>query len=750
MGGELLCHWLPVPPDLISTLLLVSGAVLSVWQRWFVLASVISGFSWTALAASLFLSPLEPALEGQDLVIEGKIEGLPVQFERGWRFNFLLHQTHNKSRLPSKLRLSWYNSRVDLTAGEAWRFQVRLKRPHGLRNPGGFDYEKWLYAHRIGATGYVRDGNINQRLQRGNMLDRLRQRLANQLRVLLQESPVQGVIEALVIGDRSGISQTQWKILRATGTAHLVAISGLHISLIAGMAYDISRRLWLWRGNLRLPADRLAAVIAMIAAVLYAALAGFSIPTQRALIMVLVGLGAVVLRRTVYPFRSLLLALLAVCIYDPWAPLSAGFWLSFAAVFLIIYGLTGRLRRLNPVMGFIRVQWILWLGLAPLLLMFTGQISWIAPVANSIAVPVMAAVVLPLSLLGSAAVLWFPMLGQICLQGAAWLLSRLWQWLEWLSDHSQFAWPGPIPEGGLLLLAIPSILLLLAPRGMPGRWLGGIMILPLLLSSSPRFSPGEARLTVLDVGQGLAALIQTRNHVLLYDAGPRFSERFDAGRDIIIPYLRRQGRPNVDLVVISHSDSDHRGGLSAIVENFPSAEVFTSDPQALGVKAMPCRRGQQWDWDGVRFEILWPQESSELSENNRSCVLKVTAAQASWLLPGDLEAPGEQALLAKARDQLTAMILLSPHHGSATSSTQGFLKAVHPQWVLISSGYRNRFGFPDAQVIERYRKLGARVCNTAVGGAITVQLKAGGKMKVFQAREHDSHFWRSHRPETCY
>ncbi len=729
--------------------MLVSVAVISLWQRWIIVASVISGFSWTALAASLFLTPLAPGLEGRDLVVEGEIEGLPVRFKQGWRFNFLLHQTHDKRRLPSKLRLSWYNSQVKLAAGETWRFQVRLKRPHGLRNPGGFDYEKWLYAHRIGAMGYVRDSNVNQRLYRGGILDSLRQHLANQLRVLLQESPVQGVIEALVIGDRSGISQTQWQVLRTTGTAHLVAISGLHISLIAGMAYGISRRIWLWWGNLRLPADWFAAVIAMIVAMFYAALAGFSIPTQRALIMVVVALGALVQRRALHPFHSLLLALLAVCIHDPWAPLSAGFWLSFTAVFLILYGLTGRLRRLNPVMGFIRVQWILWLGLAPLLLIFSGQISWIAPIANSIAVPVMAAVVLPLSLLGSAAVLWFPMLGQKCLQGAEWLLSKLWQWLEWLSGHSQFAWPGPVPESGLLFFAILSMVLLLAPRGMPGRWLAGIMILPLLLNSSQRFSPGEARLTVLDVGQGLAALIQTRNHVLLYDAGPRFSERFDAGRDIIIPYLRRQGRSKVDLVVISHSDSDHRGGLSAIVDNFPSAEVFTNDPQALGVKATPCRRGQQWYWDGVRFEILWPQGSPELSENNRSCVLKVTAAQASLLLPGDLEAPGEQALLAKARDQLTAMILLSPHHGSATSSTQEFLKAVRPQWVLISSGYRNRFGFPDAQVIERYRKIGARVCNTAVSGAITVQLKAGGKMKVFQAREHDGPFWRIHRPETC-
>ncbi len=724
------------------------GAVFLVGRRWYVGTSAILGFLWVALTAFLFFTPFPPFLEGKDLFVEGEIEGLPVRFERGWRFNFLVSRPLGNFELPSKLRLSWYNTKIKLQAGESWRLQVRLKRPHGFRNPGGFDYERWLYAHRIGATGYVRNSGHNQKLQPGGPLDQWRQTLADRLDALLQDSPVHVLIKALVVGDKSSISRAQWQILRTTGTAHLMAISGLHISLIAGMAYGLSRRIWLRWGDIGMPADRIAAISAMMTATLYAALAGFSIPTQRALIMVGVALAALVLRRTLHPFHAVFIALFAVCVYDPWAPLSMGFWLSFSAVFLIFYGLAGRLRRPGLVTGFIQVQWVMWLGLMPLVLIFFSQVSWSAPIANSIAVPVVAIIVLPLSLLGSALMLWFPLLGQKFLQMADWVLSRLWHWLAWISDYSQFNWPGIFPETWVMIFAVPAILLILAPRGMPGRWLGGVMMLPLLGISPFRPAPGEAWLTLLDVGQGLAAVIQTRNHVLLYDAGPHYSERLDAGRDIIIPYLRRQGRTRLDLVIISHGDNDHRGGLAGVMAHFPS-ETITSDPSVLEIPAKPCQAGRKWRWDGVQFAILWPKESGQLSENNRSCVLKVTAAIGSFLLPGDLESAGENALLSTVKDQLNATVLIAPHHGSITSSTPEFLQAVHPHWILISSGYRNRFGFPHPNIIKRYRKSGAKICNTAFSGAITVQLKPNGQVKVTHARAHDFSFWRIHPPEKC-
>lgn len=705
-------------------------------------AGGLLGLVWAAAFSLYFWSPLEPAWEGVDIEITGQVTGLPSRFDRGWSFDFEPVGSTDSHRLPSKIRLRWYRGPA-VKSGQIWQLRVRLKPPRGFRNPGGFDYERWARAQRIGASGYVRNSQTNRLLAQSKGWSSLRQQLADRIEAILAASPVRGLIKALVVGDRSGISQDQWQVLRSMGTAHLVAISGLHIGLVAGLCFWIGRRSWLVLGMSRWPADAPAIVGAIAGAAGYSALAGFSIPTQRALIMVIVVMGAVAGRRHLHPWYGWVVALWAVCLLDPWAPFSAGFWLSFGAVFLILYGLGGRLVRFGAVSGFMRVQWVLLLGLAPLLSFLFGQVPWMAPLANLVAVPGITLLVVPLALLGSA-VLWaLPPLGEGLLQAAALIMSGLWrpvQALAELYDQGQF-FVSP-PGWWVLILAMAGLLLVLAPRGLPARWLGILLVQPLVWPAANRPEQGEVWLTLLDVGQGLAAVVQTRDHVLVYDTGPRYSERFDAGRDIILPYLQHVGRQRLDKVIISHGDQDHSGGLPAVISRFPAAHLLTSDSALATHTGNLCQRGQHWRWNAVEFEMMWPKQTKPQTENDASCVLKITAPGGSVLLPGDLEAAGEQALLAESGRGLQATILLAPHHGSATSSTPGFLQAVDPRLILVASGYRNRFGFPASEVLERYRQMGSRFCDTALSGAIEVRIKPEGTIHTDSLRAHDYQYWR--------
>ena len=694
-----------------------------------------AAFTWSALTAWLHLTPaLSPTLEGVPLQLSGSIASLPQREGRILRFVLSVDEAHRQDgtsvMLPQRVRLAWYGKdSPELIPGEQWQLQVKLKRPWSMRNPGSFDYEEWLFQQGIRATGYVREGEGNRRLvaASGYPVLRLRHAIGQAITQHLGNAPMRGIITALAIGERGGISDEQWEVLLASGTNHLVAISGLHVGLVAGLLYLLTLRLWRLsaRGCEWLPAPRAAALVALLAALAYAALAGFSIPTQRALLMLVIVLGAVWWRRPIERGRVLLLALWAVTLFDPASILSAGFWLSFAAVAWILYGMGGRLETTGLWWRWGRVQLLVALGLLPLLLLFFQQGSLSAPLANLLAVPWVSLLVVPLTLTGVLLLALWPAAGGVLLSLAATLLAWLWPVLQWLSEIIPVL---PLAATGWQVLpALLGLIWLLAPRGWPLRSMGALLLLPLLFPQPDVPEPGRARLTLLDVGQGLAAVVQTHRHTLLFDTGPAFASGFDTGDAVVIPFLRQIGVGRIDTLLLSHGNSDHAGGVESVLLQMPVERVLADAEVASGLGgAQPCERGHGWEWDGVAFRILHPGRGVQRSdENNHSCVLRVSVGEHALLLTADIEVGAERELLA-SEEALRADLLLVPHHGSKSSSSAAFIEAVQPQWALFSVGYRNRYGFPHAEVSSRYTDRGIHIARTDASGALQIELKAEG------------------------
>ncbi|MCP4041542.1 MAG: DNA internalization-related competence protein ComEC/Rec2, partial [Gammaproteobacteria bacterium] len=603
----------------------------------------------------------------------------------------------------------------------------RLKRPHGFSNPGGFDYEGWLFQHGIRATGYVRSRGENRRLveSQGYPVARLRQYLDGRFDLEFRDSEYLGIAKALAIGLRHDLNDDQWQILRATGTSHLMAISGLHIGLVAGFTFLLARRLWSRAGSapLYLAAPRFAALPALLAALIYAALAGFSIPTQRALVMVVVVMAAMLLRGRPYPSHSLAVAMLLILLVDPLAVLSAGFWLSFVAVAIILFGMGGRVSGRGFWWRWGRVHWLVAIGLLPVLLAFFGENPLLSPLANLLAVPWVGMVVVPLVLAGTLLLVPLPALGEWLLLAGLKAVELFWPFLDWLAGLDLVYRIPPVTQPLFLAAGGIGVILLLSPRGFPGRWLGVVWLTPLVfapLDEGPE--AGSAWLTLLDVGQGLAAVVRTSNHLLVYDTGPRYSAHFDAGHAVVEPYLRSLGIGYIDTLVISHGDNDHAGGAESLLAAVPAGLILTGEPDQRWPTATTCRRGRRWQWDGVMFRILHPGKELSSQDNNNSCVLQVSVDGESILLPGDIESTVEEALVEIFGSELRSRIMVAPHHGSRTSSSEEFLAAVSPEHILFSVGYRNRFGLPPMQVLQRYRSHGAADHETASRGAITFKL----------------------------
>jgi len=715
-----------------------------------------AGFLWAWGYAALILSgQLPAAVEGRDVVVEGEIISLPEVDQRRSHFEFKVSKLfEGDAPLPSpgRILLNWYYPDTALQVGDRWRLRVRLKRPHGLSNPGSFDYEAWLFRHRLRATGYVRDAPDNRLLASRTWdqpINRLRQALARQIAASLQRNDFTGIIQALAIGERAAIHRPQWAVLTATGTNHLVAISGLHVGMVAGLAFFVLRALWarITRLALRWPAPKAGAVAALIAALFYAALAGFSIPTQRTVIMVLVVMGSVVLGRNTRPAHILSLALLAVLIWDPLAVLEPGFWLSFAAVAMIFYGMGQRLAPRGLWWKWGRVQVLVAIGLAPLLLILFQRVSLVAPLANLFAVPWVTLVVVPLSLLGTALLDLLPAVGTGLLQLSAAAMGGLWPLLQGLAHSGMAQWlQAPSPHWAYLPALLGTVWLL-APAGIPGRWLGGVLLAPMVLVNPARPQNGEAWFTLLDVGQGLAAVVETAGHTLVFDTGPATSEHFDAGSAVVVPYLHHRGIRRVDTLIVSHGDMDHRGGAPAILTNTRVRRLLTSAPAKIHWaqgEVETCEAGQGWQWDGVRFEILYPFPDRSYRGNDASCVLRVQTAQQAILLPGDIEKRSEKLLVTEEAGRLGADILVAPHHGSSTSSTTPFLQAVQPRYALFAVGYRNRYGFPRDAVVARYEEQGASLLDSAHAGAIRFRLGASPAMTPPSAyRRQARRYWNS-------
>lgn len=703
----------------------------------------VLGLFWAMVWGSWGLGQILPAsLEQKELLLEGLVDSVPETIDEGLRFRFRPDtQTLKPNQpFPKLLRLTWYRHAEPLKAGERWRLLVRLKRPHGYFNPGGLDYELWLFSQGIGATGYVVEHGGNQKIAdappwsvvawRQNISDRLTQALADR--------PMRGVIAALSLGLEADINNAQWEVLRRTGTAHLVAISGSHISLIAGLVFLLVRKACARLQVMRWPPHSIAALAAMLAALVYTALADFGIPSQRALIMVWVVMLGILANRNVLDFHVLRLALVIVTLYDPLAVLAPGFWLSFGAVLVILLIVSGRLRQDSWLKALWRINWATSLGLAPLLLLFFQQVSVVSPLANLLAVPAIGVVLTPLCLLGCLLLFLYPNLGIALLQGIDQVLQWIWLALQGLSDLSWAQWQHAAPPSWTLPFTLLGMVLLLAPRGIPGRWLGLVLLLPAISYQGEKPASGYYRFTLLDVGQGLASVVETQNHLLVFDTGPRFGPNFDTGAAVVEPFLRNLGISKIDRLVVSHGDNDHIGGAASLLKHFTVTETLTSAPQQLAqTSPVLCKAGESWEWDGVKFAMLGPLQNLP-NENNNSCVLKVEGQGGTMLLTGDIEQEAEQSLVDFYGLGLRADILIAPHHGSKTSSSPPFLSAVAPRWVLIPVGYLNRFGFPNRQVLNLYRDHQIKTLDTAQGGAITVD---SARMLPQSFRQLQGRYW---------
>ena len=717
------------------------------------IAGYLFGMSWAQFHAVHHLRHVLPeSLAGVDVVVTGRIADIPVADEKLQRF--LLDVRHLEvsgytGPVPERIKLSWYYGEP-VRAGESWRLNVRLKPPHGFMNPGGFDYEAWLFQHGIHATGYVRKATGNRRLAKAGWGDaaRIREHIAQRIGAALCASEFAGLVMALGVGSRSGIDREQWQVLVQTGTNHLIAISGLHIGLAAAFGYGLSRRLIPVRLMPLVPAQHLATVCAVLAASVYAMLAGFAIPTQRALLMLLCFGGAAWFRRTTRPQDVLMTALVVVLLWDPASVMSPGVWFSFLAVAVIFYAITGRSARFRWLQWG-RLQVVIALALFPLSLFMFQQVSLIAPLANFVLVPYVSLLVVPLILLGMLLLPAAPAAAAMAFNGAGALLELAWPVLEWLSNLPGSHWVKSEPGLPATLIALAGVAVLLAPRSGLLRLSGVFLLLPALLSEPQRPAAGAYELTVLDVGQGLAVVVRTRNRTLVYDTGARFSDRLDSGEAVLLPFLRRAGVRQIDRLVISHGDGDHIGGADSVLAAYPDTAVLGQDVERLSAASRAhCEAGQGWEWDGVAFTLLHPDHAVYAESNNRSCVLRVDGEGGSLLLAGDIEKNVEQRLVREVPEALPADILVAPHHGSNTSSTVPFIEAVAPRIVIFAAGYRNRYHFPTAKVVRRYRALGAAMFTSGHSGALRIRVDPRqGISRVESYREDRRKYWHHRAPE---
>ena len=750
-GAALLQLQAGLPSPYWSWLLpLLPGAIY--WKRALLIpAAFAMGFLWASAAANWRMADrLDPRLEGRDIDVVGVVSSLPATGERSVRFEFDVESA--ELGLPKKLLLAWYRTPVPEEApallagtvhpGERWIFTLRMRRPHGLVNPHGFDYEAWLLERGIGATGYVRQKGQQRLLGfRHGVSDRIelvREAIRDRFRGALGATPAAGILAALAVGDQRAISNEEWLLFRRTGVTHLMSISGLHVTLVSGLLAWLVGAFWrrVPMLSLRLPSRKAAALAAVVTALGYSLLSGFAIPAQRTFWMVAVVAAAVWAGRLATPWRTLSLALAVIVLFDPWAPLSPGMWLSFGAVLLIFYAAAGWSRAEPWLAQWGRMQWAITLGLAPAVLLLFGQVSIAGPLANAFAIPLVSVVITPLTLI--AATFPFDFLLQLC----AWLVQWLLVFLDWCAALPGAFWTPRAPAPWAVAVALLGAAWMLAPRGVPWRASGIALMAPAFCLAPPAPVHGEAWITTFDVGQGLAVLVQTANRALLYDAGPAFGADSDSGLRVIVPSLRGAGVDSLDLMVISHQDMDHVGGATSVLESLEVRALASSLPaahpsHALASASARCAAGQAWRWDGVGFEFLHPRTISP-RRNNMSCVLRVSTDGGAMLLTGDIERVAEMQLI-DSTFNLKSEVLLVPHHGSRTSSSAEFIAAVAPHWAVVPAGYRNRFGHPNAEVLERYRDAGAEILRTDRDGAIRIVM--GGDILVSGERAQRSRYW---------
>jgi competence protein ComEC len=767
-GGILTVGFLPYLPPIPWLLSLVPLLLIALRiSRFRIVLAYAIGFGWGVIYGyGILANQLPQDLVGRDLMVSGRVVDLPVIDERRQRFvlqvdaAYLLDDAHTAiADFPERLQLSWYaKDAVAVRSGERWQWQVRLKRPRGFVNPGGFDYQVWLMRRGIGGVGYVRESHLSQRIAvaaRGD-IGAHRHALRDWL-LASTDSPQRAVLLALLIGDRSMMDVEQWRRMQLTGVNHLVAISGLHVGFLAVAGFVLGSLIGRCINLVYHPCPALVPgyLGAVLLALGYSALAGFTLPTQRALVMILVVQLVYLWRRSYRVSHIFSLALVSVVISDPLAAYDMGFWLSFGAVAVLLFSFAGRYgarQSFAPVHwlnGLVRSQWTIFIGLLLPLGVLLNQVSLLAPLANLIAIPLVTTLVVPPLLLAAVIQSIFPLLSHWLLQLADLGLRVLDAWLQSLLDlGSTQSNPVISLQGWALVIALVGVLLLLLPRGIAGRWLGYPALLTALIL--PGKIPPPLTLTILDVGQGLAVVVETPDHRLIYDTGPAYSDKFEAGGAIVVPYLRQRGISQVDKLIVSHHDKDHSGGVQGIIKNLAIHEVVAGEPmkaQSLLDHPIPvhnCHAYEAWEWNQVHFSFVPTAEvfrGASGSANNRSCVLLIEYAGQRILLPGDIEGRVENRLVNQRHLPEALTLVVASHHGSRSSSTSTFVSHVRPEFVVYSAGYRSQHGHPHQEVVARYAARGSRAFNTAEGGALVFSWQEGVLQPVRQQRLYQPRYW---------
>ncbi len=720
------------------------------------LCAFLLGFSYSAWVAQARLADSLPdEWQGKNIALTGIVAEMPRLHERGLRFVFDVESVQTEGAyVPQRIQLATYDgdtkNPLQLHAGERWQFTVRLKQTHGTSNPNGFDFEGWALERGIRASGYVYDKSDKRKLDDSShnpafFIERLRESVRAKFQRTLNDAPYSGVLVALAIGDQSAIPQAQWQVFTRTGVNHLMSISGLHITMLASLAFAITY--WLWRRSVKLtlhfPARKAAAIVGLAAALFYTLISGFEIPAQRTLYMLATFAAMLLLSRTIALSQMLAIALLIVLLADPWAVLAPGFWLSFGAVALIFYVTANRMGKKHWLAEYGKVQWAMTVGLIPPLLALFQQLSLVSPIANAFAIPLVSFVVVPLTLLGTLPWMdWSLHLAHQAMSVCMWLLQAL--------DGLPLAvWTQHAPPLWTIFVGVLGAAWILAPRGFPLRYFGLILLLPMFVIEPPSPAENSARILVFDVGQGLAVAVQTQHHTLLYDTGPDFAGDADSGNRILVPTLRALGIPHLDMLMLSHDDTDHVGGTTSVVQALPvdllSASLPEDNPLRNAVTHFQtCSDGQNWEWDGIQFEVLHPSiESAAISkphDNDKSCVLRISVGEQHILLVGDIEKLSEARLLQQHADKLPAALLVAPHHGSKSSSSEDFVAAVAPHYVVFTSGYRSRFHHPAPEVQQRYADHSAEILRSDEDGAILIAMDARG-LQVERYRKTHRRYW---------
>ena len=707
--------------------------------------------AWTCWCAGGRLAErLPPAALGADFEITGTVTGFPSAAPGQITFGLDVAAPRPPG-VPPRVRLTWYDAPGRVGPGDALAVTARLRPPRGLHNPGGFDYEQWLLVNGYGATGYVRsgavradaDGSVEERWRRFRGL------LAERIGAASSDADGSALLTALALGERFRFTEQHWADFRRTGTSHLVAVSGMHVALLGIVVFALVR--WAW---LRLPAPvasfdlEVAAGASLLATAYYAALTGFAVPAQRSLVMIVIALAALASRRRLGATQVVAATLVVVLVFDPFAPLAASFWLSFVAVAVLLALAAprplarvteGPLRRCaRAALELARLQWSIGLALLPLTAWYFGEISVVGPVVNLVAIPFFNACLVPLAVLATlglsldAVAVW----AAPVVHAVASLAGMTVRAMHAVAELRGAAVAWPLPPTSAFVVGALGVAFAVCGAGLPGRRCAWLALLPMWRPAIDLPPQGTARAVVLDVGHGLAVLVETRAHRLLFDAGPTAPSGFDSGEEIVLPALAANGRRGLDRLVVSHSDNDHAGGAPAIVAAFPEIDVLKG-PDVDAPWGRPCVAGDEWEWDGVRFSVLHPRADFAARGNESSCVLKVETRGSALLVTGDIERLGESAL---PGPKLAADVVVVPHHGSATSSSPSFVAAVGARLAIVSAAHANRWGFPRADVRERWERAGATVVVTGDSGAVTVELGPAG-VGVSTQRELRHRYW---------